>query len=70
VHAAVEGAFVEHVAPQPPQLALLVCMSTQEPLHKDHSDGQAHWPFWQVLPLVQAKHVVPAVPHIASVWLA
>ena len=70
MHAAVEGEMAEHVVPQAPQLALSVCMLTHAPLHTDCPSGQAHWPFWHVLPLVQAKHVVPAVPHIASVWLA
>ena len=45
----------------PPQLALSVCVSTHESLHKDRPVGQAHLPLsWQVRPPVQGAHNAPA----------
>jgi hypothetical protein len=59
-----------HGMVQAPQLLMSVCSLTHVLLHKDHPNGQAHVPLWQVWPPVQTTHVAPAVPHVESAWLS
>jgi hypothetical protein len=52
-----------HASPQAPQLLLLVLVLTQVDPQSVVPVGQAHVPFWQVLPLL---HVLPQAPQFAG----